>query len=267
MKLIVAFLLALSLVAQEKPAAPKDAPKEEKHEVYEAEVITVKTLSGDSFNRLARLLVAFNASFKADDKLRTFVVYAPKNVIAQMRKVVEQLDRPGSEAAIGKNIEMNMAFLKCSTKAVSTPLTLPADLEPVAKQLRVATPYKSIELWDSVPVHMQEGRYTEFNFRLPGALLDDGNSMATAYVKVYPEAVSSKDSGRYVRFSEIKINFRIPYKVGGAGSPITSHFSFAEVGLNTAGDFKEGQKTVLGKVSGVDNDTAIFVVISLKALD
>jgi hypothetical protein len=29
----------------------------------------------------------------------------------------------------------------------------------------------------------------------------------------------------------------------------------------------EGQKTVLGKVSGVDDDSAIFVVVELKALD
>lgn len=40
-----------------------------------------------------------------------------------------------------------------------------------------------------------------------------------------------------------------------------------ESNLSTAGDFMEGQKTVLGKVSGVDEDTAIFVVIALKVLD
>jgi hypothetical protein len=39
------------------------------------------------------------------------------------------------------------------------------------------------------------------------------------------------------------------------------------IDLQTAGDFKEGQKTVLGKISGVDDESAIFVVISLKVLD
>jgi hypothetical protein len=37
--------------------------------------------------------------------------------------------------------------------------------------------------------------------------------------------------------------------------------------LNTSGDFMEGQKTVLGKVSGTEVDTAIFVVITFKVLD
>jgi hypothetical protein len=40
-----------------------------------------------------------------------------------------------------------------------------------------------------------------------------------------------------------------------------------DFGITTSGDFMENQKTVLGKVSGMDDDTAIFVVIALKVLD
>jgi hypothetical protein len=50
----------------------------------------VKTLSGDSFKRLAGMLTAFAAKYTYDDKLRTILVYAPKDVVAQMRRVVEQ---------------------------------------------------------------------------------------------------------------------------------------------------------------------------------
>lgn len=39
------------------------------------------------------------------------------------------------------------------------------------------------------------------------------------------------------------------------------------VGLNTSGDFQEGRKTVLGKVSGMEDEDAIFAVIALKVLD
>ena len=92
-------------------------PGQEKPESLEAVVIPVKTLSGDSFNRLAKLLGVFGAKFTADDKLRTIVVYASKDVVTQMRHVVEQLDQPGSEAAIGRNIEMTLAFLRCFTTA------------------------------------------------------------------------------------------------------------------------------------------------------
>ena len=119
-------LAAMVLHAQDKPSEVV------KPEPREAVIIPVKTLTGDSFNRLVRLLGVFSAPMNADEKLRTIVVYAPKDVVEQMRKVVNELDRPGSEAAIGRNIDMTMTFLKCSTKPASGASTLPADLDAVA---------------------------------------------------------------------------------------------------------------------------------------
>lgn len=258
-------MLAASLLpGQEKPAAP------------EAVIIPVKTLSGDSFTRLTKLLAVFGTKFTADDKLRVILVYAPSDAVAQMRRVIEQLDQPGSEAAIGRNIEMTLAFLRCSTKAEPHAPPLPADLEPAAKQLRAATQYRNVQLWDVVPLHVQEGRRTEHSFRLPGAIQGLPNQFATARLQIRPEGVTMKDNGRFVRFDHLNISFRIPYitgafqpGVGGQGSTplVNTQYSYMDVGLNTAGDFKEGQKTVLGKVSGIDDESAIFVVISLKVLD
>jgi hypothetical protein len=250
-------LAAHLLAGQEKPA-------EAKQEALEAVIIPVKTLSGDSFNRLAKLLSVFNVKYAADDKLRTIVVYAPKEVVAQMRRVVEELDRPGSEAAIGRNIEMTLAFLRCSTKAPPDAKALPADLEPVARQLRAATQYKDIQLWDIVPLHLQEGKSTEQTARLPMTIPDAPGAIALAQLRIVPESVSRKESGRFVRFDALRISFRIPVVVSKAATP---HWNYQEYGLNTSGDFKEGQKSVLGKISGIDDDTAIFVVISLRVLD
>ncbi len=98
------------------------------------------------------------------------------------------------------------------------------------------------------------------------------SAIATAQLRIRPEAVIRKDSGRYVRFDWMNINFKIPYATGSFGAQgatplVSTQYSYMELGLNTAGDFKEGQKTVLGKMSGIDNESAIFVVISLKVLD
>ncbi|MCL4402693.1 MAG: hypothetical protein M1436_08540, partial [Acidobacteria bacterium] len=132
MRLMIVLLAASVLFGQEK---------EKPSGSMEAAIIPVKTLSGDSFDRLAKMLGVFNVRYTADNKLRTILVYAPKDVVAQMRHVVEQLDQPGSEAAIGRNIEMTLAFLRCSTKPQPNERPLPPDLEPVAKQLRAATQY------------------------------------------------------------------------------------------------------------------------------
>jgi|SRR5579872_1984648 len=266
MRTMMTILLAAGLLqAQDKPAeAVKPEPRE-------AVIIPVKTLTGDSFNRLVKLLGVFNAQYSADEQLRTILVYAPKDVVAQMRKVIEELDKPGSEAAIGRNIDMTMSFLRCSTKADPAAPALPADLEAVAKQLRAATQYKNIELWDVVPMRLQEGKEASDTLRLPSAGLPAG-TYANATIRVRPDAVTRKDQGRFVRFGSLRIGFRVPvvtgsFQAGVGAAPLQTQYSYIDLGLDTSGDFMEGQKTVLGKVSGAEDDTAIFVVIALKVLD
>ena len=254
------------LMAQDQPAEPK-------RPTLEAVVIPVKTLSGDSFRRLEKMLSVFGVRYVADDKLRTILVYASPDVVAQMRRVIEQLDRPGSEAAIGHNIEMTMSFLRSSNRPQSAAHELPPELEAVARQLRAATQYKHFELWETVPLRLQEGKETKQTLRLPGSLPENTAAFATADIRILPEAVTKKDASRSVRFDHLNIGFRIPYSTapksaGEAPNPLVStQFNFMDVGLNTAGDFKEGQKTVLGKLSGSEDETATFVVISLKIVD
>ena len=262
--LMVILLGAICVMGQE--ASTENKPGTEK-----AVIIPVKTLSGDSFNRLAKMLSVFNVRYVADDHLRTIVVYAKPEVIEQMRRVVEELDRPGSEAAIGRNIEMTMAFLRCSMKPQSEPMSIPADLEPAARQLRAATQYKHIELWDIVPIRLQEGKEAQQNLRFPGSLPEAPSGITTANIRILPEAVTRKDGSRYVRFDYLKIGFRVPQatstKTSGPNPLVSTQFQYLDLRLDTSGDFKEGQKTILGKVSDIEEGSAIFVVISLKVLD
>jgi hypothetical protein len=273
---ILTLLLAASLAfAQDKPPAPAPVPATTPPSAalpvvlpgpvtvppvnFEAEVITVKTLTGDSFNRLVDLLKVFRADIRGDSQLRTIVVYAPRDVLTQVHRVIDQMDRPGSEAALGKNIEMTLTLLRCSPKAPATPEAIPPDMESVVRQLRNSTQYKDIEVWDVVPMHLQEGMDARETLRLPGSNPSGHPSMAT--IQIHPDAVYRKDQGRAVRFSRLYLDFKIPVGNGSTG------ISFMDSSLHTSGDFMEGQKTVLGKVSGNGEEDAIFAVIALKVLD
>jgi hypothetical protein len=249
--LIVAAMAATTVLGQN--AADTKQPS---REGYEAQVIHVKTLTGDSFNRLSRMLQVFNVGVTGDENLRTIVVYGPRDVVAQVQKVVAELDTPGSEAAIGRNIEMTLTLLRCSTKE-STGAKLPSDIEAVAKQLRGATQYKDVELWDVIPLRLQEGREATESMNLSTGT----EHAAILSMRIRPEAASRKNEKWSVRFSNLSLDFKIPVKTG------LDTINYQNVGLNTSGDFLEGQRTVLGKVSGLDNDSAIFVVISLKVLE
>lgn len=255
-------LVLLPLLAQDQPAGP--APS------AEAVIIPVKTLTGDAFNRLAKMLDVFGVPYKADDQLRTIVAYGPKDKVAQMRAVIEQLDRPGSEAAIGRNVDMTLTFLLCSMKPTTDTRAVPADIEPVVRQLRAATPYKDFAVLDTVPLRVQEGKATRHNSQLPGFSTNVPGQPVTSRMLIRPEAIIQKASDRLVRFAQVEISLRIPYVTNAflpSGSASNMPFQYREAGIDTAGDFKEGQKTVLGKVSGSDDDSAVFIVISLKILD
>jgi hypothetical protein len=247
MRFIITILAAGMLFGQEKPAEAKSEPSE-------AAVIQVKTLTGDSFDRLMRLLNVFGAKVQGDSEMRTIVVYAPKNVVEQMRRVVEQLDKPGSQAALGQNIEMTVTLLRCTATPAAGAMPRPADIEQVAKQLRAATQCKNAEIWDILPMRLQEGKRATGQLQLPGAT--QGGYHTEVSVTVSPEAVYRREQSRYVRFSMMKLDFKTSTPGG-----------FAGAGINTSGDFMEGQKTVLGKVSGPGNDESIFAVIALKVLD
>ena len=266
--LTLALATVTILSAQDKPAAATQDIEalrgivEARRSAMVSAVIPVKTLSGDAFQRLVKLLSAFKVSYVADDRLRTILVYAPKDVVEQMKKVVFELDRPGSEASVGRNVDLTLTFLRCSTKPpVDSPAALPPDLEGVAKQLRASTQYKHVELWEVLPMRIQEGKRTEQSARLPSKSTGVQGANSMAQIDLVPESVNQREGARSVRFDRFKINFRIPYSTGAI-----SYQQHLEVGLNTSGDFKEGQKTVLGKV-GLDDDTAVFVVVALKVLD
>lgn len=258
MKWIAALVLvATSLTAQEK------APPANKAD-YETAIIPVKTLTGDSFQRLANMLRIFDAKYQADEKLRTIVVYAPKDVIAHMRKVIESLDRPGSEAAIGRNIQMTMTLLRCSATQGDGAKPVPADMEPVARQLRAASLCKDVQVWDVIPLHLTEGKRTEHQTRLPGNMWNMPNAFASLSSRIWAETVKPKADGRYVKFEEVRLNLRIPFLVSKEPNP---QWQYQENGITTAGEFKEGQKSVIGKTAGSEGDSAVFFVIELKVLD
>ncbi|HVW11174.1 MAG TPA: hypothetical protein VHC90_21460 [Bryobacteraceae bacterium] len=235
-------------------------------EPLEAAVIHVNTLTGDSFDRLVNLLRVFKASVQADSQLRTIVVYAPKDVVAQMKRVIAELDTPGSDAAIGRNIEMTLTLLRCSQKAPASGAKLPDDMESVAKQLRAATQYKDIQLWDTIPLRLQEGKETSETMELPGTADPLLHQPTVVSLRLDPEAATRKGEGWSVRFRRVSLDFRIPVVTGTFSDGSKPQFTYQNVGLDTSGDFVEGQKTVLGKISGVESDSTIFAVVSLKVL-
>lgn len=245
---------------------------------YEASVIPVKSLSGDSFIALNNLL---NTVFKdyrisGNQRLSVILVYAPQTVVEQVRRVVEQLDDPKSSVSLARNVDATLTLLRCSTAARAAATPLPGDLETTAKQIRAMTQYRSVELWDTVPLRLTERNRTEATVVLPRGA---GQQPIRGSLSVTMEAVRQKPAGRYITLSQVSGTFQ---ESGGDKNPSQSITTASQVSamfqesspdkipaqsIVTAGDFLEGQKTVIGKMPGADDGEAIFIVVQLKVLD
>jgi len=259
MRLPILLFTAVALLAQDKaPDKAADKPPEvaptASGQSNEAVIIPVKNLVGDSFNRLLNLLAVFNARYRGDADLGTIVVYAPHDVVTQMKQVITELDKPGSVANLGHNIEMTLTFLRCSPSGAAGSEALPPDMQPVVKQLRGTVPCVTARVWDTLPMRVQEGRDANANTQLPP---NPNMYRASVRVTMRPDAVFRRGQAWYVRFSRIEINFRIPDRTG----------TYSDLVVHTSGDFMEGQKTVLGKVSGLSDEESVYSVITLKVLD
>ena len=222
MRSLILFMAATLAFAQDKPDNKK-AP-EAASQPMEAEVIQVKTLTGDSFTRLMKLLEVFHAHVQGDSQLRTIVVYAPKDVAAQMRRVVEQLDRPGSEAAVGKNIDMTLTLLRCFYEAGVD--RGPASEGDGGRRTRSCARPLSTKIFScgtSYRCDFQEGKETTESLRMPGD--PAASSLSKGDFSIYPEAVYRKDAVRYVRFSRVNLSFLIPYYTGTFGNNKRYHQS------------------------------------------
>ena len=260
-KYLLALMLSIAAFGQETKG-PDNA--------YESALISIKTLGTDGFTRLVKLLGVYNVRLTSDDQLRTILVYGPKDVVERVKRTAAELDRQGSEAAAGRNIELTLSFLRCSVHAPSEGASaLPADLEPVARLLRTSTQYKYATLWDVIPMRIQEGRRSDHTAILPAWAMgkeaeEQNGTPPVAQLQINPEVVLTRDGTHIVRFNSIKIGLRIPRVTG---STVVKQVNYIDVNLSTSGDFKESQKTVIGKVSALDSDSAVFAVISLKVVD
>jgi hypothetical protein len=260
MRLPILLFTAVALLAQDKapdktPDKTADAAPAAPGQSNEAAIIPVKNLVGDSFNRLLNLLGVFNARYRGDADLGTIVVYGPHDVVAQMKQVIAELDKPGSVANLGHNIEMTLTFLRCSAPAAPGSESLPSDMQSVVKQLRATVSCPTAQVWDTVPMRLQEGKDALGNLDLPRP--NPNMKKSSVVIRMRPDAVFRREQARYVRFSRVDVTFRSTEPDG----------RISDFSVNTAGDFMEGQKTVLGKVSGLNGEESIYSVIALKVLD
>ncbi len=184
-----------------------------------------------------------------------------KDTVAGFEEIIKQLDVPPQ---VKKNVETTVYMVVASSQA-SSAAPIPAELDPVVKQLKGIFPYKGYRLLDSFVLRSRDGERGETSGFIPP--LPDTNVPASnkivyqfRYNKV---TVDGGDTARLVRFDGLKLGIRVPVSANAKGD-----INYVEAGISTDVDVPEGKKVVVGKTSAVEgSDSALILVISAKVAD
>jgi hypothetical protein len=179
------------------------------------------------------------------------ILSGPKDTVAGFEEIIKQLDvAPVAKKNIETTVYMVVASLQASSGA-----TVPAELDPVVKQLKGVFNYKSFRLLDSFVLRSRDtekavtnGFLTPLDTTLPAGTKI---SYQFQYGRV---SLDGSEANRVIRYDNLRLGIRLP----GAN----------DIGISTDVDVPEGKKVVVGKTSAIEgSDGALILVISAKVVD
>ena len=193
---------------------------------------------------------------EADPMLKALTITVrDNNVLSEVEQIVKRFDVPPPPVP---NIDVTIYLMS----ALGTPSSgaVPAELEPVVKQLKNTFSYKGYQLIDTEVIRVRAGQGGDVSGVVDGAPSVDGNKTISR-VGFRSASVSTDEKGRAIRIDGLKVGLRIPIAAG------EKKYQYLDTGLNTDVDVREGQKVVVGKANMDGSDRASIVVLTAKVVE
>jgi len=230
-------------------------------------VVRVEYVNPEEFAKVLQPFTSSgHATVIASRVLKTLTLSGNADVVDAMEQIVRQLDLaptppPVFKMPMPRDIETT-AYLLVASETVGTPQSMPAQLEPVLKQLRSTFSYKSYELLDTIVLRSRERMSASATgvVSLPrepakGVTYDFGYTIA-----------GLEETGDTVRFDKLSLNLSFP-----AGETISAdgkpHPAVQNAGFNTSLDLHIGQMAVVGKSNFEVGNNALITVITAKIVN
>jgi hypothetical protein len=228
--------LAGMLAAQTPPPAQTapPAPPTEKR-IFQARYADVKDL--------ANVLGVFGYHIEANRDLHVLAVSAPHDVMAAIEDAIKRLDVP---AAAPKDVDL-IVYLVLASQQADGSGGIPAELQPVASELKGVLSFKSFRMLDTILLRTQPGN------RATARGVIAGPDKTFYDFTVNPSTVTEDPKGRLIRLDNLTLNLHLP---GGLAA-----------GIYTEITVREGQKVVVGKSNMGGADQALILVITAKVTE
>ncbi len=204
-----------------------------------------------------------DARIQPNRELRAISIGTYNDFDMQMaEEIIKRYDVARGAAPTGnRNIELVVYMLLASPKG-NAGEAVPADLEPVTKQLKSLFGYSDFRLLDSALIRTREGVQVGSNGTAGIIDPDLPNASAPYQLSIRSANLIPSDRGSAIRLDGFRFGIRVPYPTAPGGG-----HSFSEVGISTELDVREGQKVVIGKAKVANSNSALVLVVTAKAID
>jgi len=222
-------------------------------------VISIKNGNLQGILRTIRDLLHGTSVLVTSSDGEHLVLSGPKETVTGFEEIIKQLD---VAPVARKNIETTV-YMVVASPQVSSSGAMPAELEPVVKQLKGVFSYKGFRLLDSFVLRSRDTEKGDTSGFVPP--LDTNVPAGTKIIYQFRYSRVSLDgaeTSRVIRYDNLKLGIKVPISSTGSG------FNYLEAGISTDVDVPEGKKVVVGKTSAIEGaDSALILVISAKVVD
>jgi hypothetical protein len=193
----------------------------------------------------------------ANRGLKTVTLSGNADVVAAMEQIVRQLDVAPKAP---RDIETT-AYLLVASDAAGPDRSMPAQLEPVLKQLRSTFSYKSYQLLDTIVLRSSE----KDSVSTTGVVSLPGEPTKGVMYNFGYSTAGPEEAGDTVRFDKLSLNLNFPVEtIGSDGKPR----SYDERrGFSTSLDLRIGQMAVVGKMNFEVGNNSLITVITAKIVN
>ncbi|MBI4889485.1 MAG: hypothetical protein HY821_02595 [Acidobacteria bacterium] len=267
MRKVIVLMIALAMAA-----GAQEAPKWQQ-KVFDVKYADVQALA----NLIRGVCQSRETRVLENPPLRAISVGTPDSRdLAAAEELVKRYDVSSGAVVSGRrNIEL-IAYMLMAAQKGSSGEALPADLEPVAKQLKAVFGYNDLRLVDTAMVRAREGVRIESsgNAGVINPTLPQANS--TYQFSIARSIVMPSEKGNLIKLDGFRFGIRVPYATTavqsgqasqGIAPLVATQINYSEVGFNTELDIREGQKVVVGKAKVDGTGSAFILVLTAKAVD
>ena len=264
MKKLIITLLALAFTA-----AAQDAPK------WQQKVFDVKHAQVPALADLVRSVCQGKDTRVIENpKLGAISVgTTTPSDMAAAEEIIKRYDVPrGVDIPKGnRNIELVAYMLMAAPKGTAGD-ALPAELDPVTKQLKAVFGYNDFRLLDSALLRAREGTQAGATGYAGSVNPTQPGRNSLYFLRFNKASIVPSERGNTIKLNGFRFSIRVPdvpypSALQPASPNAAARPQFAELGFDTELDIREGQKVVVGKAKMNNADSAFILVLTAKALD